>query len=265
MKKILCIITAIICLLSFTLLCFAHSGRTDSSGGHYDRITGEYHYHHGYSAHQHPNGICPYVNNEITTGNNNGIDWDYYKEKAKEKDKEQYQQMVKDYNNRQTPNISANNSDNSFNSFIYDFRTITWPLVISFFITIALMFAIYGVYELITKRYMSDKLALIVSIIIFIIIAVFTTNGFAENHVIDYYNSYSFSSFDFFDIILILVHLAFAFFSSGFIMAILSEITPLFNEKKYKSKKVYKFVLIIAFIILFIVLFDIAQYFKLFT
>lgn len=63
MKKILCIITAIICLFSFPLLCFAHSGRTDSSGGHHDRSTGEYHYHHGYSAHQHPNGICPYENN----------------------------------------------------------------------------------------------------------------------------------------------------------------------------------------------------------
>ena len=38
----------------------AHSGRTDGSGGHYDRDTGEYHYHHGYPAHQHNNGECPY-------------------------------------------------------------------------------------------------------------------------------------------------------------------------------------------------------------
>ena len=38
----------------------AHSGRTDSSGGHYNRETGEYHYHHGYPAHQHTDGICPY-------------------------------------------------------------------------------------------------------------------------------------------------------------------------------------------------------------
>lgn len=28
--------------------------------GHTDRSTGEYHYHHGYKAHQHSNGICPY-------------------------------------------------------------------------------------------------------------------------------------------------------------------------------------------------------------
>lgn len=44
----------------------AHPGRTDSSGGHTDRSTGEYHYHHGYEEHQHydmnGDGIkdCPY-------------------------------------------------------------------------------------------------------------------------------------------------------------------------------------------------------------
>lgn len=38
----------------------AHSGRTDSQGGHTDRSTGEYHFHHGYPAHQHENGVCPY-------------------------------------------------------------------------------------------------------------------------------------------------------------------------------------------------------------
>ncbi len=55
-------------LLSFILLllflmpvtAFAHSGRTDSNGGHYNRSTGEYHYHHGYPPHDHTNGICPY-------------------------------------------------------------------------------------------------------------------------------------------------------------------------------------------------------------
>lgn len=45
---------------------FAHSGRTDSKGGHYNRSTGEYHYHHGYSAHQHENGVCPYDYNDAT-------------------------------------------------------------------------------------------------------------------------------------------------------------------------------------------------------
>lgn len=50
-------------IVVFALLigpAFAHPGDTDSSGGHYDRSTGEYHYHHGYPAHQHPNGVCPF-------------------------------------------------------------------------------------------------------------------------------------------------------------------------------------------------------------
>lgn len=38
----------------------AHPGHTDAAGGHWDSSTGEYHYHHGYPAHQHENGICPY-------------------------------------------------------------------------------------------------------------------------------------------------------------------------------------------------------------
>lgn len=37
-----------------------HPGRTDEDGGHTDHSTGEYHYHHGYPAHQHPDGKCPY-------------------------------------------------------------------------------------------------------------------------------------------------------------------------------------------------------------
>ncbi len=37
----------------FASVTFLHSGRTDAQGGHYDRSTGEYHYHHGYPAHDH--------------------------------------------------------------------------------------------------------------------------------------------------------------------------------------------------------------------
>lgn len=37
--------------LSFSAL--AHPGDTDGSGGHTNHSTGQYHYHHGYSAHQH--------------------------------------------------------------------------------------------------------------------------------------------------------------------------------------------------------------------
>ena len=47
-------------MLSALVAVSAHPGRTDSSGGHYNRSTGEYHYHHGYPEHQHTNGVCPY-------------------------------------------------------------------------------------------------------------------------------------------------------------------------------------------------------------
>lgn len=50
----------------FILTAEAHSGRTDSNGGHKDNKNvsglGNYHYHHGYDAHLHPDGICPYAN-----------------------------------------------------------------------------------------------------------------------------------------------------------------------------------------------------------
>lgn len=34
-------------LISLSAIVFAHSGRTDANGGHYNRKTGEYHYHNG--------------------------------------------------------------------------------------------------------------------------------------------------------------------------------------------------------------------------
>lgn len=60
MKKIICLMFVAL-IISFSLITtFAHGGRTDDNGGHYVRDTGEYHYHHGYPAHQHTNGECPY-------------------------------------------------------------------------------------------------------------------------------------------------------------------------------------------------------------
>ena len=52
----------LIILCSFGILF--HPGRTDEDGGHTDSSTGEYHYHHGYPAHQHPDGKCPYEDQE---------------------------------------------------------------------------------------------------------------------------------------------------------------------------------------------------------
>ena len=68
MKQIAAVVIALLLCLSVS---FAHPGRTDSSGGHYNRSTGEYHYHHGYPAHQHVNNTCPYGFDD-RTGENSG-------------------------------------------------------------------------------------------------------------------------------------------------------------------------------------------------
>lgn len=59
MKKFLALLVIILSLCT-TMTIFAHPGKTDSSGGHIDHSTGEYHYHHGYPEHQHTNDVCPY-------------------------------------------------------------------------------------------------------------------------------------------------------------------------------------------------------------
>lgn len=53
----------------------AHSGRTDSSGGHRDNKNksglGSYHYHcGGYPAHLHTDGVCPYTPSSTSTTSN---------------------------------------------------------------------------------------------------------------------------------------------------------------------------------------------------
>lgn len=58
------VISLVFLVFSTTTIAFAHSGRTDSNGGHHDYKNksglGSYHYHHGMGAHLHPNGVCPY-------------------------------------------------------------------------------------------------------------------------------------------------------------------------------------------------------------
>lgn len=61
----------VLAFLCCTSVSFAHPGRTDSSGGHYNRSTGEYHYHHGYPEHQHVNNTCPHDFDD-RTGENSG-------------------------------------------------------------------------------------------------------------------------------------------------------------------------------------------------
>lgn len=76
-RKIIFAALAILLFCTLSISAIAHSGRTDSNGGHTNHSTGEYHYHHGYSAHDHydmnGDGIkdCPY-NFKDKTGENSG-------------------------------------------------------------------------------------------------------------------------------------------------------------------------------------------------
>lgn len=76
-QKLLIVIALCLCL---PVIVSAHPGGTDSDGGHIDHSTGEYHYHHGYSAHQHydmdGNGDwdCPYLFDDKTNSSGNKTD-----------------------------------------------------------------------------------------------------------------------------------------------------------------------------------------------
>lgn len=72
MRRIVSCAILLLLIVSLSMSAVAHPGRTDANGGHTDRSTGEYHYHHGYPAHQHTDidgdGIpdCPYDNKQKT-------------------------------------------------------------------------------------------------------------------------------------------------------------------------------------------------------
>jgi hypothetical protein len=71
------LLLALALCLHLPVIAFAHPGGTDSSGGHIDHDTGDYHYHHGYPAHDHydmnGDGIvdCPYRFDDKTGSSSN--------------------------------------------------------------------------------------------------------------------------------------------------------------------------------------------------
>ncbi len=77
LKRWLILILVLFIVSCLPFFAAAHPGKTDANGGHYDRETGEYHYHHGHPAHDHydidGDGIidCPY-NFVDKTGQNSG-------------------------------------------------------------------------------------------------------------------------------------------------------------------------------------------------
>ena len=71
-KKIIIILLILLSIISIGVNAYAHSGRTDSSGGHKDNKNksglGSYHYHcGGHPAHLHTKGVCPYSSSSSTS------------------------------------------------------------------------------------------------------------------------------------------------------------------------------------------------------
>lgn len=76
--KLNVVIVTIISICLLTVNSYAHSGRTDSNGGHKDKNNvsglGSYHYHcGGHPAHLHPNGVCPYSSSSVSSKAINNI------------------------------------------------------------------------------------------------------------------------------------------------------------------------------------------------
>lgn len=74
-NKISGLIISMLLVTNIATPVLAHSGRTDASGGHRDTKNksglGSYHYHHGFEAHLHPGGVCPFSGGNATTSGGN--------------------------------------------------------------------------------------------------------------------------------------------------------------------------------------------------
>lgn len=108
-KKITFIIIIIIILIVFPLTTFAHSGRTDSKGGHRDNKNksglGSYHYHCGGNpAHLHENGICPYAPKDRIIINN-------YDSIMYIGDQQKFEYSIESVNSHSRATITSSDSD----------------------------------------------------------------------------------------------------------------------------------------------------------
>ena len=112
-----------ICVLTIIIMCnitFAHSGRTDSNGGHRDNKNksglGSYHYHcGGHPAHLHTKGVCPYSNNSATSTNehNTSNSFTTLTQVPKDKKEENNNTMNATINENSTNKVSESSSKNS--------------------------------------------------------------------------------------------------------------------------------------------------------
>ena len=104
MKKIILLVAA---LLSLSIGVYAHSGRTDSNGGHWNHKTGTYHYHSGPKAGQtfssDPTGEnTNYKKSYDYYEDDYGDDYDYYDDYDYEDEYEYDYEYKEEYETKKT-------------------------------------------------------------------------------------------------------------------------------------------------------------------
>lgn len=160
MNRVIVLLVAV--LSSFTLL---HTGRTDSNGGHYNHSTGEYHYHHGYSAHDHydmdGDGIvdCPYNFKDNTNNKSNT---------SKSESK------TNNFSESSNNSVKKQNSATTIVDVIQMIILVAIYSYIAFFIILWLVYLVIGVIEKLVRKHSekvsnylkSDKFGKIISIVV---------------------------------------------------------------------------------------------------
>lgn len=96
----------------------AHSGRTDSSGGHKDNKNksglGSYHYHcGGYPAHLHNNGVCPYKSSNNQSSNKTSQNSNNKSDKTSNGSTSNKNTSSKDSSSKDNSSKNTTNKDNS--------------------------------------------------------------------------------------------------------------------------------------------------------
>ena len=129
----------------------AHKGKTDSYGGHWDYSAGEYHYHHGYPAHQHIDGTCPYDFDDQTNSASGSFSNDTSGNNEVKKDRKKVRDMVDALRNGGTiPEVDSGyrTPDTSRSNLNSD---LTLDVNLFFIIFVILLFAVpYFIYILIS-------------------------------------------------------------------------------------------------------------------
>ena len=132
MKKLISLMLVLLLLILFAFTVLAHPGRTDSNGGHYNRSTGEYHYHHGYPEHKHINGECTYNFDDKTGSNSSSSNKNSYNYNTTAKSTTQYTTQ---------PIIKKQSAFNSIKNYINEKPTSALLLFLA--ILILIIVAIY--------------------------------------------------------------------------------------------------------------------------